>query len=369
VSNETLDYTKTIPDRFNPFENNTENIDYRDDYRKIVPQISVSGCVIPESPSKFEKKNIKRVYNKTSFVLIFHLIITNILATILTLIVTLVASSRVGINSIQGFLNTSSITLDIVAITYTITNICSFLLGCKILNIPIKNVFNKPQVTTLNMARHISIAWCLQGACMIAVTLIYSLFTMAGVDIMPESALDNADYSNITYCIAMFLYSCIIAPITEEMVFRGVILKGFSTVSQRFGIIMSALLFGLLHGNVLQFITTFCVGIYLGFIATKYNSILPTIVIHFFINLAPTLMEIFFNSNQLLYNIVIWGFYGIMITLGIILICLGFRKQSNRLPVQNVSQRRRTIPVAISSVGVLSILILYMITLVVNHTM
>lgn len=188
---------------------------------------------------------------------------------------------------------------------------------------------------------------------------------MADINLIPDNSLTNINSSSTTYCIATFLYTCIIAPITEEMIFRGVILRGFSIVSQRFGIFMSALLFGLLHGNVLQFITTFTVGIYLGFVATKYNSILPTIVMHFFINLIPTLSTIFLSGNEFISSIVLNGFYIVMIIIGIVLICLGIKKQSNRLPLQNRSQKKRTLPIALSSLGVLTILTLYILIMVI----
>ena len=364
MNNQSLDYTSTIPNRFNPFKNDTENIKYRDDYRKIVPQISVSGCVIPEEPSKFEKKNIRKIYNRTSLVLIIHLLLTNVVVAIIGVIMALCSNLIGGLTYLNDFIKNSSVSLDMVAITYTIVNIVSFLIGCKLLNISIKDVFNKPEVTSLGMARHISIAWCFQGACLIVVSIMCSIFISLGFDnIVPQTALDNS-IGSMTYYIATFIYTCIIAPITEEMLFRGVVLKGFSVVSQRFGIFMSALLFGLLHGNLPQFITTFCVGIYLGFVATKYNSILPTIIMHFFINLVPTLIDMFCSNNETLNNMVLLGFYGIMIALGILFMALGFRKQSNRLPIQTTSQRKRTLPVAISSVGVIAIVLIYLVSMI-----
>lgn len=367
MNNQSLDYTSTIPNRFNPFKNDTENIKYRDDYRKIVPQISVSGCVIPEEPSKFEKKNIRKIYNRTSLVLIIHLLLTNVVVAIIGVIMALCSNLIGGLTYLNDFIKNSSVSLDMVAITYTIVNIVSFLIGCKLLNISIKDVFNKPEVTSLGMARHISIAWCFQGACLIVVSIMCSIFISLGFDnIVPQTALDNS-IGSMTYYIATFIYTCIIAPITEEMLFRGVVLKGFSVVSQRFGIFMSALLFGLLHGNLPQFITTFCVGIYLGFVATKYNSILPTIIMHFFINLVPTLIDMFCSNNETLNNMVLLGFYGIMIALGILFMALGFRKQSNRLPIQTTSQRKRTLPVAISSVGVIAIVLIYLVSMIFNH--
>jgi membrane protease YdiL (CAAX protease family) len=203
---------------------------------------------------------------------------------------------------------------------------------------------------------------------MIAVSVLTTVFGYLGINLIPDTALTEANYSSMTYCIVTFMYSCIVAPITEEMIFRGVVLRGFSVVSQRFGIFMSALLFGLLHGNVLQFITAFTVGMYLAYVATKYNSILPTIVMHFCINLVPTLTEmLLYSKGEDIENLVLLGFYGVMIVVGIVYMCLGFRKRSNRLPVQNASQRARTIPIAFSSLGVLTIVTLYLITMILTH--
>lgn len=73
----------------------------------------------------------------------------------------------------------------------------------------------------------------------------------------------------------------VIAPITEEIVFRGMILKGFlKHYSVRKSIILSALLFGLAHMNPWQFVSAFAAGIILGWWYVKTGSIITTIFGH-----------------------------------------------------------------------------------------
>lgn len=73
----------------------------------------------------------------------------------------------------------------------------------------------------------------------------------------------------------------VIAPIVEEIILRGMVLRGFlKHYSVRKSILLSALLFGLLHMNPWQFISAFAAGIILGYLYEKTNSIITTIFAH-----------------------------------------------------------------------------------------
>lgn len=71
--------------------------------------------------------------------------------------------------------------------------------------------------------------------------------------------------------IAMFLYASLLGPISEEIIFRGAILRILEKQGRVFAIIVSAVLFGLFHGNILQGIFATCVGIVLGYVAMEYS--------------------------------------------------------------------------------------------------
>ena len=80
----------------------------------------------------------------------------------------------------------------------------------------------------------------------------------------------------------------IVAPLTEEFLFRGVILNGFlKNYSVQKAVIVSALLFGLIHLNPWQFLSGFAGGIYLGWLYYRTENLLTCIFVHSFYNLFP----------------------------------------------------------------------------------
>jgi len=83
------------------------------------------------------------------------------------------------------------------------------------------------------------------------------------------------------------LYICLIGPIVEEIIFRGAIMKSLERFGFNFSIVISALIFGLMHLITVQVIFAFCMGIILGYIASRY-SLKWSILAHILINSVAT---------------------------------------------------------------------------------
>jgi membrane protease YdiL (CAAX protease family) len=82
----------------------------------------------------------------------------------------------------------------------------------------------------------------------------------------------------------------VIPAFTEELLFRGLILDGLTrNYSKRKAIVISALLFGLIHLNPWQFVTAFLIGLVSAWICIETNSILLSIFIHLFNNALYTI--------------------------------------------------------------------------------
>ena len=92
--------------------------------------------------------------------------------------------------------------------------------------------------------------------------------------------------------LAMAIIYIGIAPaFMEEFLFRGLILDGFAAnYSKRKAIIISALLFGIIHLNPWQFFTGFLFGIVLAWVCIETKSILLCVFLHFFNNTLYTLV-------------------------------------------------------------------------------
>ena len=78
------------------------------------------------------------------------------------------------------------------------------------------------------------------------------------------------------------------AAVSEELLFRGVILTGFRRLGRLGAILLSALLFTAMHGLLLP--NYFVAGVVLGLAASATGSILVPISIHLFHNVAALLL-------------------------------------------------------------------------------
>ncbi|HCE57171.1 MAG TPA: hypothetical protein DER09_05040 [Prolixibacteraceae bacterium] len=78
-----------------------------------------------------------------------------------------------------------------------------------------------------------------------------------------------------------FMKVAVVAPVVEELIFRGLILQGFRRNYSPFvAVLISALLFALFHLNPWQFPATFMLGLLLGWIMLRTDNILLAILGH-----------------------------------------------------------------------------------------
>lgn len=86
----------------------------------------------------------------------------------------------------------------------------------------------------------------------------------------------------LDYKIAGFIMVCVLAPIFEEIIFRGIILKGMLNfkVSPAIAILINGFIFGLAHMNPWQFIGAGILGIIFGFVYYRTKSLLIPMILH-----------------------------------------------------------------------------------------
>ena len=97
----------------------------------------------------------------------------------------------------------------------------------------------------------------------------------------------------------MIVLAVIMAPIFEEIVFRGIIQKGLINkgMNPATAIIISSVVFGLVHGNPWQFVGAVLLGCVLGFVYHKTKSLLLPILLHAFNNLCSSIL-IFYGDSE-----------------------------------------------------------------------
>lgn len=337
----------------NPFDNPTEYPDYNGDYREIVPQIELPGCVIPVEPHKGEKRRLKKFYSIGGSSIFFHFLFTTTLTTLLFGIITFILQAMnpgKSYNDIYDYAYQSSILIALSAIIFGTANILFSYIGFRRAKINSSSLYRK----TRNFSVGTAVKYCLIGlsihyAAALAATAIASFSSEYGI----ETNLDTTGMasSGIGFMV-LVVYQSIVAPITEEIFYRGLVLKTFSRANQRFAIFASAFFFGLAHGNIPQFCLAFLLGVFLAHIDIKHNSIIPSIIVHLFINTTATILNAASEYGGTLTITILEIVYIAAAAVGLAFLISFIRK--NMIPRTTPQQSRRGFAVAKTSLMVIA---------------
>jgi hypothetical protein len=138
-----------------------------------------------------------------------------------------------------------------------------------------------------------------------------------------------------TSAFLVYFVQIAIAPaFLEEFMFRGVVLQSLRKYGDGFAIFISALLFGLMHGNFMQIPYAFIIGLIIGYFVVKTGSLWIGIFIHFCNNgigaVASLVSQKIGTHYEIIFNL---SYYLAISLLGIIsLIYFLYQKGSFTLP-------------------------------------
>ena len=172
----------------------------------------------------------------------------------------------------------------------TIALLAPALLAANFLQIPTKVAFpiGRPPA-----GMSLVTTFCTLGMSVIG---IYVSALLAGIMTSVGAAPSMPDFSPTSTGLAssiMFLIALSVVPaIFEEVLFRGVILQALRRFGDTFALVMSSLLFAMLHRNFIQGPNALIVGMVLGYFTLRAGSIIPAIVAHFFNNFLTGLMVV-----------------------------------------------------------------------------
>jgi hypothetical protein len=118
-----------------------------------------------------------------------------------------------------------------------------------------------------------------------------------------------------------FLLAAIFAPIFEEWLCRGMILRGLLTkMKPAWAIVLSALFFAVIHMNPWQALNAFIIGVIMGYVYYKTGSLILTMIIHFVNNGTAVVLSQFSSLEEVDYWIDIMpvGAYIVVSVVGVI---------------------------------------------------
>ncbi|MCH5197731.1 MAG: CPBP family intramembrane metalloprotease [Oscillospiraceae bacterium] len=132
------------------------------------------------------------------------------------------------------------------------------------------------------------------------------------------AALDDPGAPDGIWGIAiLILHSAVVPAMVEEFAFRGVLMQPLRKFGDKFAIISSAVLFGLIHGNMTQMPFAIIAGLALGYSATVTGTLRTSIAIHFLNNFISVMVSVVMTrfgegpaamfSSAVIYGFIILG--------------------------------------------------------------
>jgi len=152
--------------------------------------------------------------------------------------------------------------------------------------------------------------------------------------VIPELQLPMGVVGIILYFVA----SCAIPALCEEFMFRGLILGSLRKYGDVIAIVLSSLLFALMHGNFVQIPFAFIVGLIFGYITVLSNSIWPAVAAHFlnnFFSCALDYLTINMSIEQTNNTFLLYMAFLLVVGIAGLIIVVSMRKKFN--PVNNHS--------------------------------
>ncbi|MBR2284745.1 MAG: CPBP family intramembrane metalloprotease [Ruminococcus sp.] len=326
-------------DKYDPFGNPTDYKGFGGDYSAVNPKIVQPGYTLPLEPGLTERTNLQRSCSIGGFSVILQFLLSQGLVMLLSsLVFWIMQKNEPGTSAveIQNYISSSSIMPAITAIVFVFANLVSAHVGLRRAKIR-RSLLLRPADFRLNDGFQYGLigifiwtvcSYVIQGTGYAAKAL--GVVISSGSDVM--SLTDGKRFA------IMAVYSCLLAPVTEELFFRGLLLRVFGKADQRFAVFASALFFGLIHGNIPQFILCFTMGIFLGHITLRHGSFIPAAMVHIIVNITGTVVGVI-NTDFPGISYAAKMTVIVLSVLGLLLLLI-FRI-SDKLPIPTPHQKKR----------------------------
>ena len=241
----------------------------------------------PPSPQDTERKQLRSVSGFIGLLMLFLCVTMQFIYVVVALLLSFI-----------GFLPPNAIMQDQLGLdntTYLLVYACVYTLA---MGLPLLLVIGKRRFFLQKFAKKphtagVSFLAVLGavGGCMganIVTSILMTILESWNIP-MPEMP-DMMEQTPISLLLNVVVIA-VLPAILEELVFRGCVLRVLRPYGDGFAIVISAVLFGLMHGNIRQIPFALIVGLILGWLYVVTNSIWWPMAVHFINNALSVCME------------------------------------------------------------------------------
>ncbi len=214
------------------------------------------------------------------------------IAIISYLIIQIIAVAAMEVLGYMEIFDTSSVfqnCFNVIAV-----HLLSITVPFGLLSLILKKNYNGPVIPCEKVGFFKSFMWISfgMGCCLLANIItgyVIKLFGLFGYKLTQSELLD---VDSAFACVVTVISTAVIPAICEEFAMRCCTLGVLKKYGKAFAVIAVSVVFGLLHGNIIQFVFAFLVGLVLGYITVRTNSVIPAVLIHGFNNGLSVIQDI-----------------------------------------------------------------------------
>lgn len=242
---------------------------------------------------------------------------------------------RIGFSFAISFLVVNLVQLVIIALltvmespllysewlTWVLIAISFYLIGFPLFYWKAKDLPNAPK----QPPKKLKLIELIEYGCMAyTLTYIFNLLTVlitTAIEALKGSLIPNVGGGLVSATAPVGLIICgvILSPIIEEVLFRKILLDKIRRYGDKVAIVVSAITFGLYHGNLSQVFYAIALGGVLAYMTLKTNRICYAIMVHIFINAMSSVIlpVILGDGTQFIRITVAMAFIFLILILGI----------------------------------------------------
>jgi len=261
------------------------------------------------------KKKIKKVALLVSIPLISIFALSRVWSYLMSLIISVL--SGVGIKT--GFVSTAefseTIQIAFSLFLFTIPFIIPLKLSGKTVSavVPLSKPKNCKYILPLFL---MGLSFC--EFANIAVSYAGSIFESFGVNYSVDFGSNGKTFFGVVLSI---LATAVVPALVEEFALRGIVLGSLLPYGEGFAVMTSAVLFGVMHGNFEQMPFAFLVGLVLGLVRVKTDTLWICVLIHFANNFISLCVDYIFSAvTSDVRNIAYTLFLAFCLLLGIVVV-------------------------------------------------
>lgn len=213
---------------------------------------------------------------------------------------------------------TSQAELTVQANEWIYGNMIYLMLACQVTALLVFGIWyyvvygkkKRPKYVEEPEGRHVAVVVVLGILLQVVVSgILNAIFVVAPEALTEYEQLMESSGITETSVVVLFA-TAVMAPIVEELLCRGVIFRLARHVSAKFWVAntIQALLFGVLHANLVQGLYAFVFGLVLGYVYGKYERIWLCMLLHGVINLSGVVVSMLYGVMLLMGDLIALAF-------------------------------------------------------------